>query len=51
MTILKIRKRQARERSLLLRPSPPSRPQPIVTWSESAECTCPEHCERDHEHD
>jgi hypothetical protein len=21
----------------------------IVTWSESAPCTCPEHCERDHD--
>jgi hypothetical protein len=23
----------------------------IVTRAESASCTCPEHCERDHEHD
>ena len=23
----------------------------IVTRAESAPCTCPEHCERDHEHD
>ena len=21
---------------------------PILTWAELAECTCPEHCERDH---
>jgi hypothetical protein len=30
------------------------RPMPrpvIVTRAESAPCTCPEHCERDHEHD
>jgi hypothetical protein len=25
--------------------------QPIVTRAEVAECTCPEHCERDHEWD
>jgi hypothetical protein len=24
---------------------------PIVTRAEVAPCTCPEHCERDHEHD
>ena len=24
---------------------------PIVTRAESAPCTCPEHCERDHEND
>jgi hypothetical protein len=30
----------------------PTRPRPaIVTRAESAPCTCPEHCERDHEHD
>jgi hypothetical protein len=23
----------------------------IVTRAESAPCTCPDHCERDHEHD
>jgi hypothetical protein len=29
-----------------------SAPRPtIVTRAESAPCTCPEHCERDHEHD
>ena len=27
-----------------------SRP-PIMTRAETAPCTCPEHCERDHEHD
>ena len=27
-----------------------SRP-PIVTRAETAPCTCPEHCERDHEQD
>jgi hypothetical protein len=29
---------------------PPPRP-PIVTRAEVADCTCPEHCERDHEWD
>jgi hypothetical protein len=30
----------------------PTRPSPtIVTRAEIAPCTCPEHCERDHEHD
>jgi len=24
---------------------------PILTRAELAPCTCPEHCERDHEHD
>ena len=39
-----------------LKPTTPSavttreRP-PIVTRSEAAPCTCPEHCERDHEND
>ena len=34
-----------------LRPAP-TRPTPtIVTRAEIAACTCPEHCERDHEHD
>ena len=31
-------------------PRPVSRP-PIVTRAELAPCTCPEPCERDHEHD
>jgi hypothetical protein len=26
-------------------------PAPILTRAEVAPCTCPEHCERDHEHD
>ena len=30
--------------------APQPRP-PIVTRAEVAPCTCPEHCERDHEHD
>ncbi len=25
--------------------------EPIVTWAETAECTCPDACERDHELD
>jgi hypothetical protein len=33
-------------------PAAPGQPRPpIVTRAESAPCTCPEHCERDHEHD
>jgi hypothetical protein len=31
-------------------PTPRPRP-PILTHAELAPCTCPEHCERDHEHD
>jgi hypothetical protein len=30
---------------------PPRRRAPIVTRAELAPCTCPEHCERDHEND
>ena len=26
----------------------PARSEPILTRAELAECTCPEHCERDH---
>ncbi len=32
------------------RTTPPPR-EAIVTRAESAQCTCPEHCERDHEND
>ena len=40
----------------LKRPSASTRPKlsarPVVlTRAETAECTCPEHCERDHEND
>ncbi len=40
----------------LRRPSPPARPQQsprpaVLTRAETAECTCPENCERDHEAD
>jgi hypothetical protein len=31
-------------------PAPQPRP-PILTRAECAPCTCPEHCERDHEND
>jgi hypothetical protein len=31
-------------------PEPARRP-PILTRAETAPCTCPEHCERDHEND
>ena len=31
-------------------PAPAPRP-PILTRAETAPCTCPEHCERDHEND
>lgn len=52
MTIMKLRKRQSREpRPVSLLPSLPARAQPIITWAESAECTCPDQCERDHEQD
>jgi hypothetical protein len=33
------------------RPPEPRRRPPIVTRAELAPCTCPEHCERDHEND
>ena len=29
----------------------PRRGPPILTRAETAPCTCPEHCERDHEND
>lgn len=29
----------------------PSRRPPVVTRAETAECTCPDACERDHERD
>ena len=32
-------------------PAAPRPRPPIVTRAEVAECTCPEHCERDHEWD
>jgi hypothetical protein len=33
-------------------PPRPAEPRPaVLTHAEQAECTCPEHCERDHEHD
>ena len=33
------------------KPHPQRDAQPIVTRAELAPCTCPEHCERDHERD
>jgi hypothetical protein len=34
------------------RTTPARQPRPpILTRAEVAPCTCPEHCERDHEHD
>jgi hypothetical protein len=32
-------------------PAPRAERPRIVTRAEVAPCTCPEHCERDHEHD
>jgi len=32
-------------------PAPAVERPPILTRAEVAPCTCPEHCERDHEHD
>lgn len=32
-------------------PAPPKERPTIVTRAETAPCTCPEPCERDHEHD
>jgi hypothetical protein len=42
-----------REKPVKPAPRPPTpAPRPtIVTRAESAPCTCPEPCERDHEHD
>ena len=36
--------------SAAARPPQEQRP-PVVTRAELAPCTCPEHCERDHEND
>ena len=33
------------------RPEPPAPKTPILTRAETAECTCPDACERDHERD
>jgi hypothetical protein len=38
------------EPAVRIAPTPQSRPL-IVTRAECAPCTCPEHCERDHEND
>ena len=41
-------------REMPVKPDPritPTPRHPIVTRAESAPCTCPEHCERDHEQD
>jgi hypothetical protein len=32
-------------------PAAPTQRPTILTQAEVAPCTCPEHCERDHEHD
>jgi hypothetical protein len=32
-------------------PERPAPSRPVLTRAELAECTCPEHCERDHEWD
>ena len=45
-----IRERPVRPQTMHTSAPQPSRPT-IVTLAESAPCTCPEHCERDHEHD
>ncbi len=51
MSATQTRARQTRERPIAPAPSAPQRSEPIVTWAEIAECTCPEHCDRDHEQD
>ncbi|MFN8221957.1 MAG: hypothetical protein U0R50_01765 [Gaiellales bacterium] len=53
MTVTEIIRRRRRRASVAARPTTPPRPrsQAIVTRAEQAECTCPEHCERDHERD
>lgn len=33
------------------RPAPQPRPAPVLSTAESAECTCPDFCERDHDRD
>ena len=47
MSTIVIREKAIKPQSL----SPAPRPQPVVTWAERAECTCPEQCDRDHEQD
>lgn len=52
--ILRLRSRARRQgpraTTRLTRPATPVRPA-VLTRAELAECTCPEACERDHEHD
>jgi hypothetical protein len=49
MTTTSVREKPLESRTA---PDPPRAERPtIVTRAESAPCTCPEHCERDHEQD
>ena len=41
----------ARAMVTFVKPAVPAPRTTIVTRAESAPCTCPEHCERDHEYD
>ena len=51
MSTTQTQARQPRERTIAASHAAPPRSEPIVTWAERAECTCPEHCDRDHEQD
>jgi len=44
-------KQRSKQSSSASAQAPTNRPEPIVTWAERAECTCPEFCDRDHEQD
>jgi hypothetical protein len=46
-----VREKSVKPRTATPAPSPRSERPPILTRAEVAPCTCPEHCERDHEHD
>ena len=48
MTNVLTRERPMRPATAPSRPSPATPRPVIVTRAELAECTCPEHCERDH---
>ncbi|RDI75508.1 hypothetical protein Gocc_1306 [Gaiella occulta] len=50
MAVVEHEPRSAPRPAVLPRPQAAARPQ-VVTRAETAECTCPDACERDHERD
>lgn len=51
MTSVLTREKAIRPTAVPTHPSPATARPVILTRAELAECTCPEHCERDHEND